>query len=96
MDRPRLDQVVVVEDEREHLRRGLELVGLELVGEGGRQDLAPYDAGRRQKWQHMLGEAGARTVEGADHVVPKPDRVVVVRIEREPRDRPPCAGGPVG
>jgi hypothetical protein len=90
VDRPRLDQVVIVEDQRERLRPGLEL-----VGEGGHHDLAADHAGRCQKWKYLLGEAAARTVERADHT-PEPDRVVVLRIEREPCDRPVCARGPVG
>jgi hypothetical protein len=76
VDRQRLDQVIVVEDKRECLRPDLELLGLELVGECGHNDLAPYDAGGSQKWKYVLGEAAARTVERADHVAPEPDRVV--------------------
>jgi hypothetical protein len=58
----------------------LQLVGLELVGEGGHNELAPDDTGRSQKWKYVFGDASASTVERADQVAPKPDGVVVLLI----------------
>ena len=91
MDRPRVDQVVVVQDQRQLLRSGLEL-----VDQGGHHDPARHDAGATQQRQHVLAEAAGHAIKRRDHIPPEPHRVVVLRVQRQPRDRPPRVGGPAG
>jgi hypothetical protein len=91
VDRQRLHQVVVVEDQRELVRRGPER-----VDQGSHDAPARHHPWGTQERDHLLAEAFAGAVKGNDHVPPEPHRVVVVGVQRQPRDALPGASGPVG
>lgn len=91
VDRPRLNHVVVVEDQRELAGRGLEL-----VDQDSHDPLARDDAGRSQEWKHVLGVTPSCTIERNDNVTPEPHRIVVIGIQRQPRHRALRTCGPVG
>jgi hypothetical protein len=90
VDRPRLQHVVVVQDQHELLRGGLEL-----VDQGGHDALARDATRAAEEGKHALAHAADGTIERDDHVSPEPDRVVVPCIQRQPGDGPPRGCGPV-
>ena len=87
----RLDHVVVVDHQRHVLGRRGELVHQR--GDGGRER-----GGRRAGHDRTdaVGHAGAHAVERGRDVAPEPHRVVVARVERQPRHRPPVGVRPIG
>jgi hypothetical protein len=91
VDRLRLHRVVVVQDQRELLGRGHEL-----VDQGGHNALARLDISGTEQRKHALADASEGTIQRDNRVPPKPDRVVVLWIQRQPRDGPSRSCGPVG
>jgi hypothetical protein len=91
VDRPRPHQVVVVQHQRELIGRGLEV-----VDQRGHDALARHHPRRSQERQQVLPKASANTIERDDHIPPEPHRIVVFGVQRQPRHRPPRAGGPAG
>jgi hypothetical protein len=91
MDHRFLDHVVVVENQRHLVGRGLEP-----VDQGGHHALARGTAGRTQTWKQVLAEAFDDPVQRRDHIAPEAARVVVVGVQRQPGHRHGRAGGPVG
>ena len=91
VDRRRLDDVVLVEDQGDVVRQVLDL-----VYQGGRQSTARHDARRVQKRKDSVTDANSGAVERRDHLAPETGWIVVVWIEREPCDRPLRSSGPLG
>jgi len=91
VDRPRIQQVVVVDHQRKLRARRLQL-----AEQGGHHPLAGQATRSGQLRQHLLGEAAARAVQRRDHIPPEACRVVVQGVQRQPGNREVRAGGPVG
>ena len=83
VDRPRLDQMVVIEDEH---RVGFQ-VG-ELVEQGGQDRLDARRLRGAEQGQGSLPRARLEPVDRRNEVAPEPRRVVVCGIQGEPGNRP--------
>jgi hypothetical protein len=90
LDRPGLDQVVVVQHQGDPaLPRG------ELVDDHGHHRLRRR-RGTLERGGDPLADAGPHPVQRSGHIAPEPGRVVVAFVQRQPGDRLPAAVGPVG
>jgi hypothetical protein len=73
------DHVVVVQDQRQ-----LVGLGLELVDQRGDQAMARQRRWSGQEAKELLAETFAGAVQGRDHIPPEAGRVVVVEVQRQP------------
>ncbi len=89
-----VDQVVVVEDQyRLVVVTGL---GGKLVDQSGHHALERRRRRRTQQGAQPPGDPWAHPVQRGNGMAPEPTRVVVARVQRQPRGRPTTAPGPVG
>jgi hypothetical protein len=93
MHRVRLDHVIVIQDQP-HLTVAW-LAG-QLVDDAADQTLEGRWRRRAEQWGDPFGEPGPRPVQRCGHVPPQPGRVVVARVQGQPRCRVAAAPGPVG
>ena len=84
----RADQVVVIQDEQG-------LVRSQVVDQRRDQPLERRGRGRAEQRGHPFAGPGAGPVQRGHRVVPEPGRVVVPRVQRQPRGREPAAPGPI-
>jgi hypothetical protein len=90
--RPRVDEVVVVQDQR-HV--ALDRQERQLVDHEGRQRLRRQLLRADGQRGGLLPQAGSDPVERPRDGAPEPRRVVVAAVQRQPGDRPAAAPGPV-
>jgi len=86
-------QLVVVEDQQHLARTGL---GGQLVDQRRHQPLERRWCWRAEQRVDPLGDPRAHPVQRSGGVAPKPCRIVVGCVQRQPRHRPLAAPGPVG
>ena len=91
--RPRVDQVVVVQDQHHFVAPGS---GGELIDQGRHRPLEGWRCGWTKQGAGQLGDAGLDAVKGRDGVAPEARRVVVASVERYPGRRPLAGLAPVG
>ena len=85
----RVDQVVVVDDQRHVVGCRGELVDQRRHGRGERRRRGAGD-----QRTDPLGDPGPHPVQRGGDVAPEPHRVVVARVQRQPGDRPPVGAAP--
>jgi len=90
VDRWRLDELVVVQQERDLLGPGDQL-----VDEGGHDRLQRGRLGPAEQRGDPLANVDPRPVQRRDDIPPEPHRIVVSGIQRQPGDRPPGMARPV-
>jgi hypothetical protein len=90
VDRRRLDEVVVVQHQRQ-----LSGPGDQLVDDGGHHRLQRGRLGPAQQRGEPLADRDPRPVQRGGDVAPEPHRVVVAGVQRHPGDRPPGVARPV-
>ena len=88
-----VDQVVVVENQQQLILAGR---GGQLVDQRRHQPLERCWCRRAQQRAHPLGDARPRPVQRRDCVPPKPRRVIVTSVQRQPGHRPVAPPGPAG
>jgi hypothetical protein len=94
MNRMRVDQVVVIEDQQHLIRSGLG--GGQFVDQRRHQPIGRGLCERAQQRTGQLANPGACLAHRRDRVAPKPRRIVVGSVQRQPGRQPPAAPGPVG
>ena len=90
MDRRRLDELVVIQQERDLLGPGDQL-----VDEGGHDRLQRRRLGPAEQWGEPLANGDPRPVQGRGDIPPEPHRIVVAGVQRQPGDRLPGLARPV-
>ena len=89
--RLRADQVVIVEDEQGLVRSQISQV----VDQRRDQALERGRCGRAEQRAKAFAGPGAGPVQRGHRVAPEPGRVVIARVQRQPRGRELAAAGPV-
>ena len=87
-----LDEVVVIEDQQ-HLP--FSRVRHQLVDQPSHQPFERRRCGRTEQRNHPLGDPGPYPVQRGRSMPPKPGRIVVTGVKRQPGNRPRAAMSPV-
>ena len=94
VDRLRVDQVVVIEDQHHLILSGLR--GGQFVDQRRHQTIGGGRHERAQQRTGQLANPGACLAHRRYRVAPEPRRIVVRGVQRQPGHRPPATPGPVG